>query len=194
MGSVNEEDPILEFKTPKSWETWLAKNHAKASGVWLRMAKKDSGRTSVSHAEALEVALCYGWIDGLRKAADAETFLQRFTPRRPRSIWSKINREKIAVLIAAGRMKPPGLREVERAKQDGRWEAAYDSQSRATVPPDLEAALKSNPKARKFFETLDSQNRYAILFRTANAKRPETRARRIAQFVAMLAEGRKIHN
>ena len=194
MGSVNEKDPILEFKTHKSWETWLAKNHAKSSGVWLRIAKKDSGRTSVSHAEALDVALCYGWIDALRKAADAETFLQRFTPRRARSIWSKINREKIAALIAAGRMKPPGLREVERAKQDGRWEAAYDSQSKATVPPDLEAALKANPKARKFFETLDSQNRYAILFRTASAKRPETRARRIAQFVAMLAEGRKIHN
>lgn len=157
------------------------------------MAKKDSGITSVNHAEALEVALCYGWIDGQRKAEDDKYFLQRFTPRTPRSTWSKINRDKALKLIEEGRMQPAGLAEVDRARADGRWDAAYDAQSVATVPPDLQAALDANPKAAAFFAKLDSRNRYAVLFRTQGAKKPETRARRIAQFVGMLAKGEKIH-
>lgn len=157
------------------------------------MAKKDSGITSVNHAEALEVALCYGWIDGQRKAEDSKYFLQRFTPRTPRSTWSKINRDKALKLIEEGRMQPAGLAEVDRARADGRWDAAYDAQSVATVPPDLQAALNAKPKAAAFFAKLDSRNRYAVLFRTQGAKKPETRARRIAQFVEMLAKGEKIH-
>lgn len=157
------------------------------------MAKKDSGIASVNHPEALEVALCYGWIDGQRKAEDDKYFLQRFTPRTPRSTWSKINRDKALKLIEEGRMQPAGLAEVDRARSDGRWDAAYDAQSVATVPPDLQAALDANPKAAAFFAKLDSRNRYAVLFRTQGAKKPETRARRIAQFVEMLAKGEKIH-
>jgi uncharacterized protein YdeI (YjbR/CyaY-like superfamily) len=157
------------------------------------MAKKDSGIASVNHPEALEVALCYGWIDGQRKAQDDKHFLQRFTPRTPRSTWSKINRDKALKLIDEGRMQPAGLAEVDRARADGRWDAAYDAQSVATVPPDLQAALDANPKAAAFFAKLDSRNRYAVLFRTQGAKKPETRARRIAQFVEMLAKGEKIH-
>jgi len=157
------------------------------------MAKKDSGIASVNHPEALEVALCYGWIDGQRKAEDDKYFLQRFTPRTLRSTWSKINRDKALKLIEEGRMQPAGLAEVDRARSDGRWDAAYDAQSVATVPPDLQAALNANPKAAAFFAKLDSRNRYAVLFRTQGAKKPETRARRIAQFVEMLAKGEKIH-
>jgi len=157
------------------------------------MAKKDSGIASVTHAEALEVALCYGWIDGQRKSEDERHFLQRFTPRTARSTWSKINRDKALKLIEEGRMQPAGLAEVERARADGRWEAAYDAQSVATVPPDLQAALDANPKAAAFFAKLDSRNRYAVLFRTQGAKKPETRARRIGQFVEMLAKGEKIY-
>ena len=157
------------------------------------MAKKDSGIASVTHAEALEVALCYGWIDGQRKSEDERRFLQRFTPRTARSTWSKINRDKALKLIEEGRMQPAGLAEVERARADGRWEAAYDAQSVATVPPDLRAALDANPKAAAFFAKLDSRNRYAVLFRTQGAKKPETRARRIGQFVEMLAKGEKLY-
>lgn len=157
------------------------------------MAKKDSGIASVTHAEALEVALCYGWIDGQRKSEDERHFLQRFTPRTARSTWSKINRDKALKLIEEGRMQPAGLAEVERARADGRWEAAYDAQSVATVPPDLQAALDANPKAAAFFAKLDSRNRYAVLFRTQGAKKPETRARRIGRFVEMLAKGEKLY-
>lgn len=186
--------PILAFATPRAFETWLAKNHEKSAGLWLRIAKKGAGQTSVTYAEALEVALCYGWIDGQKgKGDDDTTWLQKFTPRSKRSIWSKINREKALALIEAGRMKPAGLREIERAKADGRWEAAYDGQRTATVPDDLAAALAKNAKARRMFETLNSVNRYAILFRIGNAKKPETRARRIEQFVEMLARGETLH-
>ncbi len=157
------------------------------------MARKGSGIASVTHAEALEVALCYGWIDGQRKAEDDTHFLQRFTPRTPRSTWSKINRDKALKLIEEGRMQPAGLAEVDRARADGRWDAAYDAQSVATVPPDLQAAFDANPKAAAFFAKLDSRNRYSVLFRTQGAKKPETRARRIAQFVEMLAKGEKIY-
>ncbi len=184
---------IVSFKTAKAWETWLARNHAKSSGVWLRIAKKDSGMKSVSYAEALDVALCHGWIDGQKGKGDEATWLQRFTPRGARSIWSRINRDKALALIAEGRMKAAGLAEVERAKRDGRWDAAYEPQRTSTVPPDLEAALNANPAALAFFKTLDSANRYAILWRIANAKKAETRAKRIATFVAMLARGERIH-
>ena len=186
-------DTPVECTTAASWERWLKRHHAAAAGVWLRMAKKDSGIASVAHAEALEVALCYGWIDGQRKSEDERHFLQRFTPRTARSTWSKINRDKALRLIEEGRMQPAGLAEVERARADGRWEAAYDAQSVATVPPDLKAALDANPKAAAFFAKLDSRNRYAVLFRTQGAKKPETRARRIGRFVEMLAKGEKLY-
>ena len=161
--------------------------------MWLRIAKRGSGEKSPTYDEALEVALCYGWIDGQRGRLDDVAFVQKFTPRRRSSRWSKINCGRAEALIAQGRMQPPGLSEVERAKDDGRWAAAYEGQRLATVPDDLERALDQNPKARAFFETLDSRNRYSVLYRVQDAKKPETRARRIEQFVAMLAQGRKIY-
>jgi uncharacterized protein YdeI (YjbR/CyaY-like superfamily) len=187
------EAPVLEFESRRAWEEWLETHHSSSPGVWLRIAKKGSGRTSVSHPEALESALCYGWIDGQRKPEGEATWLQKFTPRKPRSLWSKVNREKALALIESGRMRPAGLREVERARGDGRWEAAYDRQGAAAVPEDLQAALDASPEARAFFETLNSQNRYAILFRTQTAKKAETRARRIRQFVEMLERREKLH-
>ena len=183
----------VECTTAAAWERWLKRHHADAAGGWLRMANQDSGIASVNHREALEVALCYGWIDGQRKAEDDKHCLQRFPPRTPRSTWSKINRDKALKLIEESRMQPAGLAEVDRARADGRWNAAYDAQSAATVPADLQAALDANPKAAAFFAKLDSRNRYAVLFRTQGAKKPETRARRIAKFVEMLAKGEKIH-
>ena len=183
----------LHCKTTKSWETWLAKHHASSPGIWLQIAKKDSGIASTTHAEALEAALCQGWIDGQRNAMDAQFFLQKFTPRRARSTWSKINCDKAMALIASGRMQPAGLAEVERAKADGRWDAAYDAQSKITVPEDLAALLAKKPKAKAFFESLDSRNRFAILFRLQTAKKAETRERRLALFFAMLQRGEKIH-
>ena len=182
--------PTLTFATAEEWERWLDANHDDA-GVWIKMAKKRSGIASVTHAEALDVALCFGWIDGQRKGLDETFFLQKFTPRRPRSKWSRINREKAEQLIAAGRMRPSGLAEVEQARADGRWEAAYDPQSTARVPDDLKRELDARPRAAEFFASLDSRNRYAILYRLQDAKRPETRARRLAEFVAMLEEHRK---
>jgi uncharacterized protein YdeI (YjbR/CyaY-like superfamily) len=181
------------FATPKAFETWLAKNHAKSPGLWLRLGKKGAVRKSVTYAQALEVALCYGWIDGQRNTWDEETFVQRFTPRTKRSPWSKINTEKANALIAAERMQPPGLAEIERAKADGRWEAAYAGQRDIGVPDDLAAALAKNAKARKVFEQLDRVNRYAILYRIGSVKRAETRARKIAGYVEMLERGEKIH-
>ena len=186
-------DTPIECTSAAAWERWLKRHHAAAAGVWIRMAKKASGIASIDHPAALEVALCYGWIDGQRKGDGEQYFLQRFTPRTPRSTWSKINRDKALKLIDEGRMQPAGLAEVERARADGRWDAAYDAQSVATVPPDLQAALDANRKAAAFFAKLDSRNRYAVLFRTQGAKKPETRAKRIAQFVEMLAKGEKIH-
>jgi uncharacterized protein YdeI (YjbR/CyaY-like superfamily) len=185
--------PTLAFGSQDAWECWLAENHATARGVWIKMAKKASGIESVTHAEALESALCYGWIDGQRRGLDERFFLQKFTPRSARSTWSRINRDKAEQLIATGRMQPAGLAEVERARADGRWEKAYEPQSTATVPNDLQRELDANPEARHFFETLDSRNRYAILYRLQSAKRPETRARRLAEFIAMLGEQRKHH-
>ena len=185
--------PILPFDGRASWDAWLEENHATSDGLWLKIAKKGSGIETVSYAEALDVALCYGWIDGQKGKFDDRYWLQRFTPRRPRSKWSKVNREKVTKLIESGGMKPAGLREVERAKADGRWDAAYEAQSKATVPEDLLQALEGNQRAREFFATLDKANRYAILYSIQDAKKPETRARRIEKYVAMLAEGKKLY-
>lgn len=189
MTAMPDELPVLFFADPDEWEQWLAAEHATAHGVWLKFAKKATGIRSLNHAGALDVALCYGWIDGQARGLDDQYHLQRFTPRRPRSKWSKINREKVAALQAAGRMQPAGLAEVERAKADGRWDAAYDPPSTATVPPDLQEALDQNPAAAAFFATLTGSKRYAFLYRIQDAKRPETRARRIATFVDLLNRG-----
>jgi uncharacterized protein YdeI (YjbR/CyaY-like superfamily) len=188
---VTEDFQTLTFTTQAKFRAWLDKNHSKTPGVWIKFAKKASGIKSVNYQEALEVALCYGWIDGLVRRFDDDYYVQRFTPRRAKSKWSKINRDKADALIDAGKMKPAGLAEVERAKADGRWDAAYDSPGNITVPDDLAKAFRKNPKARKFFETLNSTNRYAVLYRVHDAKKPETRARRIDQFIEMLNEGRK---
>jgi uncharacterized protein YdeI (YjbR/CyaY-like superfamily) len=187
------DDPIELFDSHGTWRDWLDKNHSDSSGIWVRIAKKRSGHSTVSHAEALDVAICYGWIDGLRRPFDDKFFLQRFTPRRAKSKWSQVNVTKATALIESGVMQPAGLREVELAKADGRWDAAYPSHSTATVPDDLAAALDAEPMAREFFDSLNSVNRYAILYRVHEAKRPETRAARIAKFVAMCAAGERLH-
>ena len=185
--------PVMPFASRDAWAAWLEEQHATSDGLWLKFAKKGSGLDSVTYAEAVEVALCYGWIDGQARKFDEDYYLQRFTPRRARSRWSKINRQKATELIESGEMKPAGLREVERARADGRWDAAYDAPSTAQVPDDLLRELEKNQPAREFFETLDGRNRYAILYQIQDAKRPETRARRIEKYVAMLSEGKKIY-
>jgi uncharacterized protein YdeI (YjbR/CyaY-like superfamily) len=185
--------PVMPFASRDAWAAWLEEQHAASDGLWLKFAKKGSGLDSVTYAEAVEVALCYGWIDGQVRKFDQDYYLQRFTPRRARSKWSKINRQKATELIERGEMKPAGLREVERARADGRWDAAYDAPSTAQVPDDLLRELEKNEPAREFFETLDGRNRYAILYQIQDAKRPETRARRIEKYVAMLSEGKKIY-
>jgi uncharacterized protein YdeI (YjbR/CyaY-like superfamily) len=190
--TAKPELPIMPFASREAWEAWLEEEHATSDGLWLKIAKKGSGIETVTFAEALDAALCYGWIDSQRGGFDERFFLQRFTPRKPRREWSQVNREKVAKLMEAGRMRPAGLREVERAKADGRWDAAYEPQSAATVPEDLRLELEKNEGAREFFETLDRANRYAILRRIRDAKKPETRARRIAHYVEMLAEGKKL--
>ena len=183
------EEPTLTFASASEWRAWLEEHHAAPAGVWLKIAKKGRGIETVTHAEALEEALCFGWIDAVRHAHDEDYFLQRFVPRRPKSKWSQVNRDKVLALTGAGRMHPAGLAEVERAQADGRWDAAYAPQSQATVPDDLQAELDARPKAKAAFATLKSQNRYAILYRLRDAKRPETRARRLQQFVEMLERG-----
>jgi uncharacterized protein YdeI (YjbR/CyaY-like superfamily) len=186
-------DAPIAFADAEAWASWLDAHHASSPGVWIRIAKKGTGIASVHYPEVLDVALAYGWIDALRRSHDATTFLQRFTPRGPRSVWSKINRDKALALIASGQMKPAGLAEVERAQKDGRWAAAYAGQKTAQVPDDLAAALAADPRAAAFFASLDSRNRYAILFRLHGAKKAETRARRLATFVAMLGKHEKLH-
>ncbi|MGI8407930.1 MAG: YdeI/OmpD-associated family protein [Actinomycetota bacterium] len=183
--------PTCTFASQDHWAKWLAREHSSSDGVWVKIAKKASGIPSVTYAEAVEIALCYGWIDGQVKRLDDDYFVQKFTPRRARSKWSKINVAKVTDLIADGKMQPAGLAEVDRAKADGRWEAAYDSPSTATVPPDLEVALEKSPAAKRFLGTLTSSQRYSILYSIQDAKRPETRARRIAKFVEMLQRGEK---
>jgi uncharacterized protein YdeI (YjbR/CyaY-like superfamily) len=188
--------PELEqrgFASQDEWREWLAQHHADADGVWIKFAKKASGIPTVTYAEAVEVALTYGWIDGQAKGIDELHYLQRFTPRRAQSVWSKINRTKAEALIESGAMQPAGLAEVERAKADGRWARAYDSPRTAIVPDDLRAALDADPVAAKFFESLDGNNRYAILHRIQGAKRAETRASRIAKFVDMCRRGETVH-
>jgi uncharacterized protein YdeI (YjbR/CyaY-like superfamily) len=189
----NTDLSIKPFKNQKAWAAWLEKNHTKSSGVWLQLAKKASGVASVTYDEALEVALCYGWIDGQKKSYDETSWLQKFTPRKAKSIWSKVNVGKAERLIASGHMKKAGLEAIESAKKDGRWEAAYDSQSRATVPEDFQAELDKNAKAKAFFTTLNSTNRYAILFRIQTAKKAETRVKRIQQFITMLEKNEKLY-
>lgn len=185
--------PIVAFASQREWEDWLEAEHAASEGVWLKLAKKNSRVETVSFDEALESALCYGWIDSQAASLDERFYLQRFTPRRKRSRWSRINRDRVAELTKQGRMKPAGLAQVELARADGRWDAAYDSPATATVPDDLRRALDANPKARDFFATLSSQNRYAILYQLQDAKKPETRARRLEKFVALLNEQKKIY-
>jgi len=186
-------DPRLTFASQEEWEIWLERNGSSSSGAWVRLAKKSADQPTVSYAQALESALCYGWIDGQKQADNEHYWLQRFTPRTAKSIWSKINKEKAEALVASGRIRPAGMREINRAKQDGRWDAAYASASNATVPDDLQRALDANPTANTFFATLNSKNRYAILFRIQNAKKPETRARKIAQFIEMLSKGETLY-
>ena len=194
MGQNTKQDlPIIPFGSQEYWEAWLEEHYGTSDGLWLKIAKKGSGICSVSYPEALDVAISYGWIDGQRASFDDKFFLQRFTPRRPKSKWSKVNREKATELIERGKMKAAGLKEVELAKQDGRWDKAYDSQRNATVPTDFQQELDKNPGAREFFTTLDSTNRYAILYRIQDAKKPETRARRIQKYITMLNEQKKIH-
>lgn len=191
--SPKDDLPVLPFASQASWETWLETHHASSAGVWLQIAKRATGIATVTYAEALDVALCFGWIDGQKASYDETFFLQRFTPRRARSKWSKINVEKVAQLEAAGRMREAGAAQVASAKADGRWEAAYGGSATITVPDDLQAALDANPAAQTFFDTITRGNRYAILYRVHDAKRPQTRAQRIATYVEMLADGRTLH-
>ena len=185
--------PVLAFASQDEWEAWLDAEHATSDGVWVKFAKKGSGVETVVYAEALEVALCYGWIDSQVMSLDERFYLQKFTPRRSRSKWSRINREKIEQLTNAGRMKPAGLEQVELAKADGRWDAAYASPSTIEVPEDLQQALDANPKAAEFFATLSGSNRYAVLYQLEDAKKPETRARRLEKFMGMLERGEKVY-
>ena len=201
-GSKMIDNPKLTCNTQADWERWLDANGGCSAeittgsttrGVWLRIAKRTAAEPTVTYAQALESALCFGWIDGQKQAESEHYWLQRFTPRTAHSIWSQINKAKVAGLIAAGKMRPAGLREVAQARRNGRWDAAYSPASSATVPDDLQLALASNPKAKEFFETLHSANRYAILFRLQNVKRADTRAKKIVQFVNMLSRGEKLH-
>ncbi len=189
----NEKLLTVQFETLADWETWLEANHMTSGGVWIKLAKKETGVRSVSYAEALDAAICYGWIDGQKASFDDSFWLQKFTRRGPKSKWSKLNREKAMELTAQGRMKPAGLKEVEAAKRDGRWDKAYASQRNMAVPEDLQKRLNENPRAGAFFAGLDSRNRYAILYRIHDAKKPDTRARRIERFVEMLNEGKRIY-
>ncbi|NEN85639.1 YdeI/OmpD-associated family protein [Paenibacillus elgii] len=193
MSRKESELPILLFADQPSWEAWLEQNHDASAGVRLHLAKKQADVVTLTYQEALESALCYGWIDSRKEAYDESTWLQRFTPRGAKSIWSKVNKEKAEALIASGRMQPPGLRAIEAAKENGQWDKAYESASRATVPDDLQSELDRNPQAKAFFEALDKQNRFAVLFRIHSAKKAETRAKRIQQFVTMLERGEKIY-
>jgi uncharacterized protein YdeI (YjbR/CyaY-like superfamily) len=185
--------PLLLCANQQEWEAWLEENHFQSRGVRLQIAKKNTGLTSVSYAEALDSALCYGWIDSRKEKLDDQSWVQRFGPRGKNSIWSQVNKEKVERLTLEGRMKPAGLQAVETAKQNGRWEAAYEPQSRSSLPAELEAAFAEHPRAREFYETLDSQNKYAFAFRIHNAKKPETRRKKAEEFIRMLENGEKIY-
>jgi uncharacterized protein YdeI (YjbR/CyaY-like superfamily) len=185
--------PVILFPSPSDLEAWLEREHATSEGLWLKLAKKGSGVDSVTYAEAVELGLCFGWIDGQARRFDDRHYLQRYTPRRARSKWSRLNREKVEALAAAGRMRPSGLAAVEAARADGRWDAAYEPASTAEVPPDLQRELKRDQAARAGFEALDGANRYAVIYRLNDAKRPETRERRLRKFLEMLRNGETIH-
>lgn len=185
--------PIALFNNQLDWHVWLEKNHAQQKGLWLKLAKKSSGKSTITYAEALEEALCYGWIDGQKQAYDNEYWLQKFSPRGAKSVWSKVNVTKAQLLVKSGKMQPAGLAAINLAKQDGRWGAAYDSPSTVTVPEDFQAALDKNPKAKQFFGTLNKTNVYSFCWRVQTAKKPETRKARIEKFVNMLNKGEKLH-
>jgi uncharacterized protein YdeI (YjbR/CyaY-like superfamily) len=185
--------PVILFASQQEWHVWLDKNHSQYKGVWLKHAKKASGLQSISYQEALDEALCYGWIDSQKQAYDNNYFLQKFTPRGRKSVWSKVNVTKVELLTESGLMQPMGLASVELAKEDGRWDSAYDSQSMSTVPDDFQAALNENPKAKQFFETLNKANVYGFCWRVQTAKKPETRQARIEKFIAMLSNGERLH-
>jgi uncharacterized protein YdeI (YjbR/CyaY-like superfamily) len=185
--------PIISFPSETEWEQWLEENSASSSGLWLKIAKKDSGHTTVLYPEALMVALCFGWIDGQKNKFDEQYWVQKFTPRRAKSPWSRVNRDKALELIAQGKMRPSGMREIERAQADGRWDAAYESQSKIEMPQDFQALLDENPAAQAFFNTLNSANRYAFLYRITTAKKAETRQKNIQKFITMLNAGEKFH-
>ncbi|MDM0066662.1 YdeI/OmpD-associated family protein [Variovorax sp. J31P207] len=193
MPDTKSDTAATLFKSAKAFDAWLKKHHATSDGLWLKIAKKGAGEPSVTYPEAVEIALCWGWIDGQKKGLDDRHFLQRFTPRRARSIWSKINVEKVAALIEAGRIQPAGQAQIDAAKHDGRWGKAYDSARTSSVPDDLQAALEANPKAKAFFATISASNRYAVLWRVQTAVKPETRARRITKLVEMLGHGEVVH-
>lgn len=184
---------IVLFPSQDAWVQWLDTYHERPEGIWVKIARKDSETPTVSYSEALEVALCYGWIDGQKKSYDQDTWLQKFTPRRPKSVWSKVNVDKVMQLLASGRMKPSGMKEVNAAKEDGRWDAAYESQGNFAIPDDFQAELEKNEQAKSFFEALNRQNRYAICYRIQTAKKPETRKSRIDKFVEMLANNKKLY-
>jgi uncharacterized protein YdeI (YjbR/CyaY-like superfamily) len=185
--------PVRPFKSATAWQAWLAKNHASSPGIWMRLFKLNSGHKSITYPEALLEALCYGWIDGLRKAHDAVSYLQRFTPRRPKSIWSKINTRHARRLIKAGRMQPAGLQQIEAAKKDARWNRAYPSPANAKIPDDFLKSLEKNKKAKACFATFDKRNTFSIAYRLQSAKRPETREKRMKAILQMLARGEKFH-
>jgi uncharacterized protein YdeI (YjbR/CyaY-like superfamily) len=193
MGKAKRDLPVIAFKSQQAWDAWLTSQPAQSKGLWLKLAKKSSGIASVSKAEAIDTALCHGWIDGQLDSFDESYWLIRFTPRQSASKWSEKNRALALQLVELGRMQPAGLNEIERAQKDGRWNAAYAPQSTAQVPDDLRAALAKNQKAKSFFETLDSTNRYAILHRIHDAKKPETRMARIEKYVTMLIERKTIY-
>ncbi|XDD51567.1 YdeI family protein [Leptospira sp. WS92.C1] len=193
MNEFLKDIPILYFKDKKEWTQWLKKNHTMDSSIWIKFSKKDSNIPSVTYAEALEVALCYGWIDSQKQKYDESYWLQKFSIRGKKSLWSQINREKAKDLIADGKMKSPGLKAIDAAKKDGRWDSAYPSASKAAVPKEFQELLNTNSKANAFFTKLDSANRYAILFRIYNAKKPETRTKKMQEFLKMLEKGETIH-
>ena len=193
MDQTSSELPVLFFENPPSLEDWFLNHHRASQGFWLQIAKKDSGVVSVSYNEALTIALCYGWIDSQKKTYDDKTWIQRFTPRGTRSIWSKVNKDKAVLLIAGGKMTASGLEAIETAKQNGNWDKAYESQSVASLPEDFAAELERNPQAKAFFDTLNGVNKYAIVFRLQNVKKQETRTKRIQQFITMLEKGEKIY-
>lgn len=193
MATSQAQADVKPFKSARAFEAWLRREHARSEGIWLKIAKKGSGIASVSYPEAVDIALCWGWIDGQKKSFDDAYFLQRFTPRRPRSVWSKTNTAKVAALIQAGRMQAPGQAQVDAAQADGRWARAYDGARTATVPEELQAALTLCPPALAFFSTLNASHRYAVIWRVQTAVKPETRTRRVAELVEKLARGELVH-